>query len=123
MEEEKCILVCDDDKSTTDLLKKILEKKGYHVETLANSDKLFFRINKCRPGLILMDIKMPEIGGELAAHLLKNHEETKDIPILMFSAHDEIDDITKKSGADGYISKPFNIEDLEKTVAAYFRKN
>jgi DNA-binding response OmpR family regulator len=121
MEEEKCILVCDDDKSTTDLLRTILEKKGYHVETLGNSDKLFFKIDKCRPGLILMDINMPEIGGELAAELLKNHEETKDIPILMFSAHDEIDDITRKIGADGYISKPFNLQDLEKTIAIYFK--
>lgn len=121
MEHEKCILICDDDKSTTELLRTILEKKGYHVETLANSDKLFFKIDKCRPGLILMDIKMPEIGGALAAQLLKHHDETKDIPILMFSADDEIADITQNSGADGYISKPFNIQEFEKTVAAYFK--
>lgn len=121
--EEKCILVCDDDKNTIDLLKAILEKEGYSVQSVTNSDKIFFKIDKCKPGLILMDIWMPEIGGELSTHLLKHHKETQDIPILILSGDSEIENIARDSGADGYIRKPFNVQELIQTVDDYFRSS
>jgi DNA-binding response OmpR family regulator len=120
--EEKCILVCDDDKNTIDLLKAILEKEGYTVQSVTNSDKIFFKIDKCKPGLILMDIWMPEIGGELSTHLLKHHKETQDIPILILSGDSEIENIARDSGADGYIRKPFNAAELLNTVQSYFQR-
>ena len=120
-EEERCILVCDDDKSTIELLKSILGKEGYTVEAVTNSDKIFFKIDKCKPGLILMDVWMPEIGGELSTHLLKHHKETMDIPILLLSADTEIESIARDSGADGFIRKPFSSQELIKKVEDYFK--
>lgn len=120
--EERCILVCDDDKNTIDLLKAILEKEGYSVQSVTNSDKIFFKIDKCKPGLILMDIWMPEIGGELSTHLLKHHKETQDIPILILSGDSEIENIARDSGADGYIRKPFNVQELVSKVEDYYKK-
>lgn len=119
--EEKCILVCDDDKSTIELLKAILEREGYQVQSVTTSDKIFFKIDKCKPGLILMDIWMPEIGGELSTHLLKHHKETQDIPILILSGDTEIESIARDSGADGYIKKPFNTSELLSKVDDYFK--
>lgn len=121
MKEEKCILVCDDDKSTIELLRAILEKEGYNVQSVTNSDKIFFKIDKCKPGLILMDVWMPEIGGELTTHLLKHHKETEDIPILILSGDSEIENIARDSGADGYIKKPFSAKELLQVVENYFK--
>lgn len=122
-EEEKCILICDDDKSTIELLRAILGREGYNVEAVTNSDKIFFKIDKCRPGLILMDIWMPEIGGELSTHLLKHHKETMDIPILLLSGDSEIESIARDSGADGFIRKPFNSQELINKVESYYKEN
>lgn len=119
-EEQKCILVCDDDKGTIELLRAILEREGYSVQSVTNSDKIFFKIDKCKPRLILMDIWMPEIGGELTTHLLKHHKETQDIPILILSGDSEIESIARDSGADGYIRKPFSAQELIQTVDNYF---
>ena len=121
--EEKCILVCDDDKNTIDLLKAILEKEGYSVQSVTTSDKIFFKIDKCKPGLILMDIWMPEIGGELSTHLLKHHKETQDIPILILSGDSEIENIARDSGADGYIRKPFHAKELIQSVEDHFKSS
>jgi DNA-binding response OmpR family regulator len=122
MEEEKCILVCDDDKSTIELLRAILEKEGYSVQSVTTSDKIFFKIDKCKPGLILMDVWMPEIGGELSTHLLKHHKETQDIPILILSGDSEIENIARDSGADGFIKKPFTSKELIAVIESYYRQ-
>lgn len=56
-----------------------------------------------------MDLWIPEMGGEHAVNLLKGNADTKDIPILLFSANDAIQEISDRLKADGYISKPFDI--------------
>ena len=112
----ECVLICDDDIDILEVTKIILQMKGYRVETLNNSDDLFRKISVIRPDIILMDLWIPEIGGEKAIMKLKENEETKDIPVIIFSANNDISIIAQKVGAKGYLCKPFEIKDLEEII-------
>ncbi len=108
----KCILIFDDDKEISFVCKVILEKENYHVATRSNCDNLLNDVAVEQPGLIFMDLWIPEMGGENATYLIKHTEETKHIPVILFSANDEIDKIFSSSGADGYLRKPFGMEEM-----------
>ena len=67
-----------------------------------------------KPNLIIMDLWIPEIGGEKAVTMIKENSATRHIPVLLFSANAEIKEVCKKINADGYIEKPFNINTFKK---------
>lgn len=112
----KNILVCDDDEMITEVTKIILAKKGYKVFTLENCNRLLKKVAEIQPDLILMDLMIPPAGGRAAIELLRNNTATKDIPVLVFSANQEIEAIAGQIGADGYIQKPFEMTEFENTI-------
>ena len=74
-----------------------------------------------RPDIILMDIQLPGMDGIEATRILKSTDETKEIPVIAITAHvmrAEIEDI-RRSGFDGYISKPFRISKIIKEIEGY----
>lgn len=106
MSDKKSILICDDEEDILEVLSIILASEyEVHVRTIV--DDVINEVLQVKPDLILMDHWIPKIGGKKATQLLKSDERTKDIKILFFSANNEIKDIAEDSGADGYISKPF----------------
>lgn len=112
---KKCVLIYDDDVEILFLCKKILEKE-YHVETLPKCQNIIVDISRLQPDIILMDIWIPDIGGEKAVQIMKNDPLVKFIPVLFFSANDEIHEICERTGADGYIAKPFDIKDFKEII-------
>ena len=106
----KNILIYDDDKEILFLCKTILQKYEYTVQTFSRCEDIVNDVSRIQPDLILMDLWIPEIGGEAAVALAKGNEATQHIPILLFSANDDIKEIYKKVNADGYISKPFDVK-------------
>ncbi len=66
--------------------------------------------------MILMDLWIPEMGGEKAIVLMKNNKSTQHIPIIVFSVNAEIEEISDRVNANGYLSKPFKIESLKKII-------
>lgn len=106
---DKRILLYEDDPEIRFLCKKILEKNQYRVEVLPKCDNVISDIESIKPNLILMDLNIPEIGGEKAIALIKSNSATSHIPVLLFSASVGIKEICKKVNADGYIEKPFNL--------------
>ena len=106
----KNILIYDDDKEILFLCKTILQKYEYTVQTFSRCEDIVNDVSRIQPDLILMDLWIPEIGGEQAVALAKANEATKHVPILLFSANDDIKEIYKKVNADGYISKPFDVK-------------
>ena len=112
---KKCVLIYDDDLEILFLCKKILEKK-YLVETLPECQNIIEDISRIKPGIILMDLWIPKIGGEKAVQKIKNDPILKLIPVFLFSANDEINIICEKTGADGFIAKPFDIIDFRKNI-------
>lgn len=113
------ILVCDDDEGIKDVVSIVLKEKGYAIKVCSDSGSIMDTIKTHPPALIIMDLWMPGVGGEQITIDLKSNRETKDIPIVIVSANKDIKKITKYSGANSYLSKPFDIEDLEKIAAKY----
>lgn len=109
-------MICDDNEDILEVSSVILTMKGYEVKTITHSNDLFTAIDKSKPGIILMDLGIPEIGGAAATKQLKSTESTKNIPVLLFSANPDIAKIAIECGADGFLSKPFEIENLEKAI-------
>ena len=106
---EKCILIYDDNEEILVLCKLILAMDNYRVVTLARCDNVINDIAEIKPDLILMDLWIPDIGGEKALLLIKENAVTAHIPVLLFSANSDIKEIAKKINANGYIAKPFDV--------------
>ena len=116
MGDKQTILIFDDDQELLDLCTVILEKKGFTVHTSTTCNNLFEKVNEHKPDVILMDNWIPDIGGVESTILLKSNPETRDIPVVFFSANNDVPALAAKAGADTYITKPFNISDLEETI-------
>lgn len=113
---KKSILIYDDDPEILFLCKVILENNKYHVETLSRCENVIQDIAAIKPDIILMDLWIPEIGGEKAITVMKADAATKNIPVFLFSANADIKEICKKINADGFIQKPFDIAYFKETI-------
>jgi two-component system cell cycle response regulator DivK len=69
------------------------------------------------PAVILMDNWIPDEGGIIATQRIKSNEILKDIPVIYFSANSDIESLTRSAGADAYLAKPFDLEDLERVIS------
>ncbi|HSZ35205.1 MAG TPA: response regulator [Puia sp.] len=109
---KKCVLIYDDDLDILSVCKIILKQHNYRVETRNRNTDLINDIKKLKPDMVFMDIRIPELGGEKAVTLMKTNRDTENIPIVLFSANPEIEEIYKRTGADGFLKKPFEINTL-----------
>jgi DNA-binding NtrC family response regulator len=109
---KNCILIYDDDPDILSVCKIILNQNDYHVETRIHNTDIIKDIGQLSPDLIFMDLWIPELGGEKAITLMKNNKATQHIPIILFSANAEIEEIFKRTRADGFLKKPFEIATL-----------
>jgi two-component system alkaline phosphatase synthesis response regulator PhoP/two-component system response regulator VicR len=91
-----------------------LEKAGYDVITATNGREAVDAVRAQRPDLIVMDVMMPEMDGFEALSILKGDEATADIPVVMLTAKAQDADVFQgwQSGADLYLTKPFNPMEL-----------
>lgn len=114
----KKILIVDDEPGIVRLLGLRLKAKGYEVYEASDGFQGVTIAEQETPDLILMDIKMPNMGGIMAFEELIKLEATKDIPVLFMTAFPtaEIKDQVLKMGAKGCMSKPFVSVDFEKNV-------
>ena len=106
---KKCVLIYDDDHDILSVCKIILSQHNYRVETMTLNTDIIDDIARLKPDVILMDLWIPELGGEMAVDLVKNNKAAQHIPIILFSASTEIDEISKRTRADGFLKKPFEI--------------
>ncbi len=116
------ILVVDDDQLTAALVQLALRKEDYEVETMDNPRGALQMIQKREPDLLILDVMMPYLDGfEFAAKL---RDEGYDIPIIFMTARDTIEAKLEgfRSGADDYICKPFNYQELLARVRAVVRR-
>lgn len=104
------ILVIDDDPDILDAVEIVLLDEGFNVMTSTNPDKIIQ--SATIPDLFLIDIWMSGKNGKDICITLKKNEKTKDIPVILFSANRDTQQIAEAAGADDYILKPFNIDEL-----------
>lgn len=115
----KHIVIIDDCRVTLAILSDILEEAGFKVSTAEDSvysNHLIY--GSSPPDLILLDVMLPHMSGDKKAALLKNREKSRNIPVLLISSKEEqeLHNIAMRSGANGFLRKPFNSEQLLTTV-------
>ena len=115
------ILVAEDNISLLEPIQIVLENAGYSVVTISDGTKIIQKAEKCAPDILLLDISMGETNGGDVCVYLKSKVSTKKIPIILMSAHSDIKKCAKDSGADGYIAKPFNIEELLQKISKHLK--
>jgi two-component system alkaline phosphatase synthesis response regulator PhoP len=115
------ILVLDDDPSVRELCETVLAGEGFAVVTAADARSGIQTACDAKPDLILLDIMMPGVDGIDALHQLKNLPATAAIPVIMLTALDGFSDIAVATmgGADGYVTKPFEPEELASLVQRF----
>lgn len=113
------ILVADDDEAIADALQIMLEDEGYEVEVVLDGGSIH-KIAQNPPDLLLLDIWMSGKNGREICQELRLNEETRHLPIILISANKDTAQIAREAGADGFISKPFDIDDLLEKVANFF---
>lgn len=115
------ILVIDDEKEITDLIEIYLSQEGYHVEKRYNALTLLEDIRTYQIDLVILDVMMPEINGIQALKMIR---EKYNIPVIIVSAktadNDKIEGLL--TGADDYVSKPFNAMELVARVKSQLRR-
>lgn len=114
MPEKKCVLICDDDTGILEACKLIL-RDDYRVETTDKCENIIEKVREVNPDIILMDIRIPG-GGEEAVEKIHQNEDTRHIPVIVFSALSDIQAISERVQADAVIEKPFDINTLIETV-------
>ncbi len=118
---QKKILVVDDEVDLVETLRFSLETEGFDVLVSYNGEDALNQARKENPDLILLDLMLPKLDGYKVCRLLKFDERFKHIPILMLTAKTQQKDklLGKETGANEYITKPFEIDELMKKVKTY----
>jgi CheY-like chemotaxis protein len=114
------ILVVDDDTDFREGLRAALEMKGYQVEEAGNGKEALEQIERKPPLLVLLDLQMPVMNGRELLQKLRATPDTKDVPVVIISGFG-FEWEAELMGAQGYVGKPFEPEELERTIAALLR--
>jgi two-component system cell cycle response regulator DivK len=117
------ILLVEDNELNRDMLSRRLIRRGYKVVEAVDGKDGVDAARQHQPDLILMDVSLPEMDGWEATSLLKGSEDTKNIPIIILTAHATLDDRVKsrKAGCDEYETKPIEFPRLIQKIQALLR--
>lgn len=115
------ILVIDDEETTVELITILLQHKGYEVVSATRAEEGLRKAYRTHPDLVLLDIMMPDIDGW---EVCKRLRELSDVPIIFLTARTDVQDIVKglEMGADDYIIKPHDNDELIARVRAQLRR-
>src|SRR3990170_1874209 len=110
MDNNKKIVVVEDDADLLFLLGKVLMKAGYQVECFLNGSTIVENQNYAWPDLFILDKEMEFMDGIEISHYLKSNKQTEAIPVVMMSGSKENENAALKAGADYFLEKPLNIK-------------
>lgn len=123
MSDKGTILIVDDSPTEQHVLRGILEKAGFTVESALDGQTGIARAKEIHPKLILMDVVMPVLNGFQATRKLREDKDTATIPVIMVTTKDQDTDKAwaQRQGAQGYLVKPVTAPELLKEVEAVMR--
>jgi DNA-binding response OmpR family regulator len=110
-QQKKKILIADDDEGIVEALQIFLEDEGYEVETILDGARIR-DFPHGLPDLMLLDIWMSGWNGRDICIALKSQEATQHLPIILISANKDTKKMAIEAGADGFIVKPFDLDEL-----------
>ncbi|HTH81283.1 MAG TPA: response regulator [Mucilaginibacter sp.] len=114
--DKKKIIIFDDDEDILSICNYILEEQGWEVHTFTDCNAIADRVKAIMPDVILMDNWIPDAGGIIATQTLKKTKELKNIPVIYFSANSDIQLLASHAGAETYLAKPFDLNELERVI-------
>ena len=119
------ILLADDNAMNRDMLSRRLQRKGYDVVTAVDGKQAVTMVKSERPDLIIMDLSLPEMDGWEATRYLKSDHDTKDIPLIILTAHTLKSDRESafNAGCDDFDVKPVDFQRLLTKIERQLHKN
>ncbi len=118
------VLIVEDEKDITDLLRFVLLQEGHDVVCAANAEDAFRQIARQVPELMLLDLMLPDAPGTEICRKLKAEPRTRNVPVIIVSARAaEVDRVVGfELGADDFVTKPFSVRELMLRVRAVLRR-
>lgn len=118
---KKKILIVDDEPDIVETLKFLIESEGFESIVALDGEDALKKAKEENPDVIILDVMLPKINGYKVCRLLKFDSKYKHIPILMVTARSQEEDkiIGEETGADEYITKPFDINEVIQKIHAY----
>ncbi len=110
------VIIFDDDEDILSICNYILQEQGWEVHTYTDCNNIIEKVTGIMPNVILMDNWIPDAGGIVATQTLKNNEALKAIPVVYFSANSDIQLLAQQAGAETYLAKPFDLDELERII-------
>jgi pilus assembly protein CpaE len=119
------ILVVDDEPITRKMVSSLLEQKQYVVGNAGNGKECLETLKEFKPDLILLDVMMPEMDGLETCRAIRSNPETAMLPVIMLTALDTVEQRINgfEAGADDYLPKPFNMDELLAHINVFLREN
>lgn len=116
------VLVADDEPDYLEIASRLLEEAGMRASRAATGGECLSAAAAEKPGLIVLDIGLPDMSGLDVLKSLKSDPVLKDVPVLLFTVRSELDYVSSglAAGAAGYVIKPFRPEDFIKRVRSFF---
>ena len=115
------ILVVEDDPQVARLISLVLQRSGFDSQVVADGESALSRAISAKPAMIFADLTIKGMGGEQLCSTLKSNPETQNIPYVVLSGDRDIAEKARICGADDYMGKPFEFEDLIRLVKKYAR--
>lgn len=124
MDPETKILIVDDEPTNVDMLSQELEEEGYNLLTAYNGEEALIKVQEHQPDLILLDVMMPNVDGFSVCRILKGSGKTILIPVILVTALRSQEDRVQgiEAGADDFISKPFDRDELLAKIRSLLRQ-
>jgi two-component system cell cycle response regulator DivK len=115
----KKVLIAEDNAVNRELLRELLEMRGYEVTEACDGQEALLKIAEARPDILLLDLGMPVLDGFGTVHKIRENPSLNSMPVLAVTAYAMRDDKDKalKSGFDGYLSKPIDPKALDRELA------
>ena len=115
------ILVVEDDPQVARLITLVLKRSGHESLVVSDGQSALSRARDAKPVMIFADLTIRGMGGAALCSALKSHEETRNIPYVILSGDRDIAEKARICGADDYMGKPFEFDDLIRLVDKYAR--
>ena len=112
------LMLVDDEPAILESTRLLLLELGYEVLTLGRADLILETARRELPDLLLQDVRMPGLDIQMLVSQLRADEQTKRIPILLFSASLDLDDLAERVGASSQLEKPFKPRELVAAIEA-----
>ena len=115
------ILVVEDDPHVARLIALVLQRSGYKSHVVSDGQSALDAAEKKQPAMIFADLTIKGMGGDRLCQVLKGQPGTKNIPYIIVSGDRDIAEKARVCGADDYMGKPFEFDDLIRLVKKYAR--